>query len=282
MPQTVCIGNQTAHSASRFLDPFEFALVSGLDVFEWYADPKLNEDGTVGGWELFDMGESQRREIKRIGQSRQLRYTVHAPWQANPLHAEDRDLLDRSLEFAHAIGAYLVNLHLYLEQGAEAYVAALAPLIARAARLDLKLSLENTPQTAPSDCNAAFACLRSAQFETDHVGMCLDLGHANLCHSTRNDYVRYLDELDPAVPIIHLHVHENYGDQDAHLPLFTGPAAADDGGVRVVIACLKQRGYSGAMILEQWPEPPTLLLEADERLRQLWGLPPRGGGFDPS
>ena len=71
--------------------------------------------------------------------------------------------------------------------------------------------------------------------------MCLDIGHANLCQATRNQFLRYLDGLDPAVPIIHLHVHENFGDSDSHLTLFTGPAGVDDSGVRAFLERLRQR-----------------------------------------
>jgi sugar phosphate isomerase/epimerase len=104
---------------------------------------------------------------------------------------------------------------------------------------------------------------------TDHVGMCLDLGHANLCAPTRNDYLGYLDRLDAGVPIIHLHVHENWGDCDSHLPLFTGPAGRDGGGVRGFVERIKRRNYSGSIILEQWPHPPSLLNQAREGLKQL-------------
>jgi sugar phosphate isomerase/epimerase len=108
--------------------------------------------------------------------------------------------------------------------------------------------------------------------------MCLDIGHANLCASTRNDYLGYLDRLDLRVPIIHLHVHENWGDCDSHLPLFTGPAGRDGAGVRGFIERIKRRNYSGSIILEQWPHPPSLLNQAREGLKQLlaeerWKLP---------
>ena len=103
--------------------------------------------------------------------------------------------------------------------------------------------------------------------------MCLDMGHANLCGATRNDFIRYLDGLALEVPIVHLHVHENYGDADSHLPLFTGPAGVDDAGVRAFLERLRRRDYRGAMILEQWPNPPRFLVEAAARLWELLSQP---------
>ena len=102
------------------------------------------------------------------------------------------------------------------------------------------------------------------------VGMCLDIGHANLCSATRNDYLRFLDELNSTIPLIHLHLHENWGDTDSHLTLFTGPAAQNDTGICGLVRRLKHRSFSGSAILEQWPQPASLLDQARERLLKVW------------
>src|SRR5207249_7786146 len=110
-----------------------------------------------------------------------------------------------------------VNIHLFAEEGIEAYVHAIEPLVERLPEFDVGLSVENTPLSPPALFNELFrrlADLRPAGFE--RVGMCLDLGHANLCEATRNDYLRYLDLLDSQVPIVHIHLHENWGDFDPH------------------------------------------------------------------
>lgn len=275
MKPSIRIGNQTAFSAATFLEPFEFAFTQGFDAFEWFPDKKANPDGVPSGWDLSDMDEIQRREIREVGQSHGIVYTVHAPWQANPLRPGGTEILRESLDFARAIGAGLVNLHLYMDEGSQPYIDALAPVIVDAARLGVRLSLENTPLTTPEHCNATFACLKKTGLKTEHVGMCLDIGHANLCENTHNDYLRFVDRLSTDISLIHLHMHENYGDRDSHLPLFTGPAGNDDRGVRAFIARIKERHYNGALILEQWPSPPTLLLESDRLLRSLLGLSDR-------
>ena len=99
--------------------------------------------------------------------------------------------------------------------------------------------------------------------------MCLDPGHANLCRETLNDYLRFIDLLDPRIPIIHVHMHENHGDSDSHLPLFTGPARHNPSGIRGIIDRLSGRGFSGAIILEQWPRPRRMLHEARKRLAEM-------------
>jgi phosphoglucan,water dikinase len=268
MSRTIRIGNQTAASSADRMAPFEFALRHGFDAFEWFADKKWNADGSTAGWDESDMDPSTRVWIRDTGRAHDVLFTVHAPWQANPLHEDGAPALLRSIDFARDIGAVLVNLHLYMDDGAAGYVRALGPVIHHAVAAGLRLSIENTPQTTPDDFNRTFARLRELDPTLPgQVGMCLDIGHANLCAATRNDYLRYLDELSPDVPLIHLHLHENFGDADTHLPLFTGPARTNDAGVRGLLERLRRRSYRGALILEQWPSPPELLVEAATRLR---------------
>ncbi|MBV9123704.1 MAG: sugar phosphate isomerase/epimerase [Planctomycetes bacterium] len=270
MTQGIRIGNQTAISCADPMEPFAFALRHGFEAFEWFADKKWRPDGTTAGWDEPDLDETTRFWIRDSGRANQVSFTVHAPWQANPLHPEGVPLLIRSLDFARDIGATLVNLHLYMDEGAAGYVRALEPVLRHAAELRLQVSIENTPHTTPEDFKQTFACLRDLDtLAPGSVGMCLDIGHANLCQATHNQFLRYLDALDPTVPIIHLHVHENFGDADSHLTLFTGPAGVDDSGVRAFLERLRQRHYQGAMILEQWPHPPELLVEAANRLREM-------------
>ncbi|HID96917.1 MAG TPA: hypothetical protein EYP57_01815, partial [Thermodesulfobacteriaceae bacterium] len=83
--------------------------------------------------------------------------------------------------------------------------------------------------------------------------------------------VGFLDRLAPDVPVIHIHMHENYGDFDAHLPIFTGPAGENDVGIRALLEKIMKRGFSGAIILEQWPEPRELLIRSRNRLLSMMG-----------
>jgi sugar phosphate isomerase/epimerase len=262
------IGNQTAISAADPLEPFQFALQHGFDAFEWFADKKVDAQGKVHGWDESDMAAATRDWIRDVGRAHGITFTVHAPWQANPLHPDGIAVLLRSIAFAADIGADLVNLHLYLDRGAKGFAEALTPVIAAASQAGVRLSIENTPATTPEDFNQTFACL-NGRSPPGSIGMCLDIGHANLCAVTRNDYIGYLDALAAEVPIIHAHVHENHGDADTHLTLFTGPARTNDLGVRAFLNRLRCRDYQGALILEQWPRPPTLLVEAENRLRAL-------------
>jgi len=261
----ICIGNQTACWAATPREPFDYAVANGFDAFEWFPDKKPG-----GGWDEGDLAVNQRRIIQDIARAHGMRLSVHARWQVNPLQPDAATLLERDIELARDLGAQLLNIHLFQEQGISAYVAAIEPLIRQTTAANLQLAIENTPSHTPEDFNELFAQLRRRHSDCQqHIGMCLDLGHANLCSATRNHYLQFIDRLDPSVPIIHLHLHENYGDTDAHLPLFTGPAGQNDAGIRGLLIRLRQRRFSGSMILEQWPHPASLLNQARNKLIQL-------------
>ena len=121
MSERIRIGNQTAIACTDRMEPFEFALLNGFDAFEWFADKRVDA-GKVFGWDEPDMDDGARRWIRDTGKARDMCFTVHAPWQANPLHPDGARLLMRSIDFARDIGADLVNLHLYMDDGALGYV----------------------------------------------------------------------------------------------------------------------------------------------------------------
>jgi sugar phosphate isomerase/epimerase len=196
-------------------------------------------------------------------------FTVHAPWDCDLSTLAGQEGVLASLEFACDVDASVLVLHLPAAEHEKTWLAALEEPLRRANRAGIRLALENTVLTSPSDCNRVFCDLRQRYGPAAPVGLCLDVGHANLCEATRNDFVGFVDALDPALPIVHVHLHENWGDTDQHLVLFTGPAAHDDSGLRALVARLMGRAYHGVFILEQWPEPPELLVMASERLGRL-------------
>lgn len=268
-PGTICIGNQTARSAPEPNLPFEFALAQGFDAFEWFSD----RDGD-GGWCEDLVDKAGRRQLRETGWKRGIAHSVHVPWYASPLVPDGMAQIRASFDFASEVGAGVVNVHPFLHQGIEAFVRALRELVERSVRSGISLSIENMPETVPDDFNRLFAMLEERYGSAvRHVGMCLDLGHANLCPATRNDFLCFVDRLRPHVPIVHVHAHENWGDEDSHLALFTGPSAQDGSGVRGLVRRLVARRFSGSIILEQWPDPPELLVEARRRLRELLSDP---------
>jgi sugar phosphate isomerase/epimerase len=257
------IGNQTNHRAKPVLAPYAYALERGFSSFEWLSDKDR------GGWGEADFEFPDRKKLRDTVKNRGLRLSVHAPHGADPCDFDGAGAIYRSIDFATESGASLVNIHLFPEHGLDTFVRVLTPVLYYAASANIKISLENTPATTPEQFNEVFILLQRLPVSQGTIGMCYDMGHANLFPETRNDYLRYLDRVGRHVPIIHWHAHENWGDQDSHLPLFTGPSAGNDGAIRGLVRRLKDRGFQGSVVLESWPESPELLVQAQERLDRL-------------
>jgi sugar phosphate isomerase/epimerase len=256
------IGNQTnCHVPARL--PYEFALRHHFDAFEWFSDKGR------AGWCEESMRAADRHELRRAAADAGLRFSIHAPFAADPVDPAGAEAIRRSIDFAADVGAPLVNVHLFPQHAAGRFAEALGPLLEAARAPGVALSLENTPQTSPDDCNAVFGVLAAMPEAVGRVGMCLDMGHANLYPATRNDYIGFVDRLGEHVPIIHWHAHENWGDRDSHLTLFTGPSSRDERGLRALVRRLVRRGFEGSVVLEQWPQPPELLVQARDRLLRL-------------
>jgi sugar phosphate isomerase/epimerase len=257
------IGNQTAFSAP-VSDPFAFALAHGFEAFEFFPDGHHGR-----GWSAEDVSAAERQAFRAAACERNVRLSVHAALTSTTADNASRAKLLRDIDLAGDLGARVLNVHLDLAD-AEAFARSALSLTDYLGPMGITLALENTVSTGPEEINRFFLRLRSLDRERARgIGLCLDIGHANLYGGTHNDFLGFVDRLDPSVPIVHAHVHENWGDADLHLTLFTGPASRDPSGVAGLLGRLRRRGYHGSLILEQWPMPPSLLVDARDRLRAL-------------
>ncbi len=266
MKWIIRIGNQTSFAARPPWVPFEFAVKSKFSAFEFF--PDKHADGM--GWTPDDIPHDRRREIKETAANNDIDLSVHASLQSTPATPEGQYALDRDIEFAREIDAKLLVIHLPRTETLDLFLENLPPFVAQLKDREIEISFENTPITKPEFVNLFFERLDD-QFGTDPcMGLCFDIGHANLCPTTLNDYVEFCGQLDHFVRINHLHGHENFGDRDSHLTLFTGPCAMNPKGITILLdMLLNARNFRGNLILEQWPWPPSLLLTARDRLYEI-------------
>jgi sugar phosphate isomerase/epimerase len=258
------IGNQTAFCALPSA-PFGFAVEHHFEAFEFFPDGGPNGRG----WAADDVTPDERRGFRLLAHEKSIRLSVHAALEAKLLDSNTWGGLMHDIDLARDLGAKVLNLHLGsgdtdgCARGALALVEILKPM-------GIALALENTVSVSPDEVNDVFRRVQQTETDEQHsVGLCLDIGHANLYAGTRNDYLRYLDGLGSHVPIVHAHIHENWGDSDSHLTLFTGPSGRNSTGVAGLLRRLRQRRFKGSMILEQWPTPASLLTVAHDRLRTM-------------
>ncbi len=185
------IGNQTAWSAGSLMAPFEYAVYMGFDAFEWF--PDINEFGV--GWRESDVSSNMRDMIRDTALRHDMRLSVHATWDANPIFNQGAERLFVSLEFAKDIGASILVTHLFCEQGLSTYVHHILPIIRELSQANIMLAIENTPFNPPDDFNIRFGYLKTfSPLLSKHVGMCFDLGHANLTSMTQNNYIKFISQ----------------------------------------------------------------------------------------
>ena len=160
----------------------------------------------------------------------------------------------RGLEYAHAVGATCGVLHTGFKYLHHPQVD---PLVAEALRASLAalegsevpIALENLV-LGPDDYLRTAQALREI---TQRHGMqnCFDVGHAHV-QSTRegsNAVQTYIDTL--GADVIHLHLHDNHGQRDEHLP--TGAGTIDYQALRDYLtafegtACLEIAGGPDAV-----------------------------------
>ena len=177
------------------------------------------------------------------------------------LREQAHAILVRSFDVFAATGATAVNVHpdplnrLFAAEDVRARNAdALAALAEEARRRGLSLMVENLGRSFshPVDLEPLLAA-------SPALGFHLDVGHAHLARA-RDEPNRALDLISRfGGRLAHVHVHDNNGVDDLHLPLGAGSVPWSE-----VVAALKSSGYDGTVTVEVFA-PPYL-----ERSRELW------------
>lgn len=202
----------------------------------------------------------RRRLRTRLAEAK-LQCTVHVPIYgvnlASPipsLAAASLGEVVRAVDLARDLGASLVVLHPghvdpdYLPLNGERDLAlrrftwALEVVLARAG--DLSVALENKQRSRGWDMVHTPQEHRGFLDRFPSLQACLDVGHL---HTVGGDVQDYVDALGDR--LAHVHLHDNGGERDDHLPL-------GQGGVdwRGALATLEGAGYQGLVVLEL-PDP---------------------------
>lgn len=243
----------------------------GLNLWSWV---ELAQELGLGGVELRadpgiahpdELSSQDLRRLRALAQNG-LWLSLHMPihgvnltWPVRAVAAASLGELVRTVDLAAEIGADVVVIHPgrlpaeyvpfpeWHERSLDLLRFALGVLLPRAARGGVKLALENLGngrdrglvQTAEEH----LAILR----EFPELGACFDLGHLHTLGGSPRAYIRALAER-----LLHVHLHDNRGDWDAHLPLGEGTAPW-----REALAALAEQGFHGRIILEL-PDPEGL------------------------
>ena len=175
-----------------------------------------------------------------------------------------------SLEVAAELGSQKVVLHpghigglgIYVEQTALAHANnSLAAIIDHAQTLGLCVCLENM-----------FPKCRAFVEPDDFVEilqrfpdlkLTLDTGHANIANPGGRRILEFIEKFGPRIG--HLHVSDNFGECDDHLPLGAGKI-----DFLKIVNALKQTGYDDTVTLEIFSDDRRELQKSRDRLDRLY------------
>jgi sugar phosphate isomerase/epimerase len=177
----------------------------------------------------------------------------------------------RTLEAAARLGARMLTIHYRPipplfppERSPEWHLEVLDPVCSRAAELGVTALLENAPGH-PGQIEHIARILDTLP----GLGFHLDSGHTHV-EGGVDMFDKYLDRFSSR--LMHVHLSENDGSRDQHLPLGAIPKAEIDWAAR--IARLKASGYDGTISLEVFAAERVYLLQSRDLLRGWWEKAP--------
>ncbi|MFQ5815695.1 MAG: sugar phosphate isomerase/epimerase family protein [Candidatus Hydrothermarchaeaceae archaeon] len=239
------------------LKEIRFAGEMGFDFFEV----------TIEGPRAYpEILEERKDEVLDALSSYDMPVIAHLPWFFEIGHPYE---LVRSaymketykvLEAAHSLGAEKLGLHINVPKGRfpdklKRNIASLKEVKRRAENLGVVLCAENYDL-------ATFDLDEFRRILDTGVGFLWDIGHANMRLVREEDILSFLEF---KAKLSHVHVHDNDGRDDQHLPIGAGRI-----DWKLVLKELK-RVYDGTITLEIHSQDRDYLEVSREKFLELWG-----------
>ena len=175
----------------------------------------------------------------------------------------------RALEAAGQVGARAMTVHYYgipplfpPERYVEWHVEGLRPLCSQADDMGITILLENAPGL-PGQIDHIDQILKAIP----NLGFHLDSGHTQVEGGVKL-FDAYVERFSRR--LMHVHLSENDGSRDQHLPLNSMPMPPSQIDWPARIKRLKASGYDGTISLEVFSPDRAYLLQSRDFLRQWW------------
>jgi|Deesub1362A_J573_1020465.scaffolds.fasta_scaffold00160_40 sugar phosphate isomerase/epimerase len=215
------IGFQPFIEFSGYIDAFEFAEKEGFDAVEFHMDLPQ-----------FSYQEVEWKDVADVISSYDISVLLHASTASTNILSPNRFIreaslkdLEKTCEFSQKIGGDLVTFHLgwspmfyvdgaliSLEKRFEAFnYKIITEELKKMVDQENSLSMENT-----IDLGGMVLKGVKELIETTDIKVTFDMGHANINPTHNFLYKRYLKK------IRNVHLHDNDGEKDEHLPLGKG------------------------------------------------------------
>lgn len=202
------------------------------------------------GWEILAEKEhdwSHRDEIKDSLSTTDMEIQIHAPLNdinlasINPrMRKSSVEEIERCMEMASMIDMDIVTVHpgvisplsRYWDSRREKALESLRSLNQRAEEYGITLAIENLPDISITMCTRPEEV--KYFLERLDISFCLDIGHAYT-----SEHIDEFLEMDP----VNVHLHDNRGDRDLHLPI-------GDGEIDLESVLAEMKGYDGNYVIE--------------------------------
>jgi sugar phosphate isomerase/epimerase len=226
------------------------------DVLEQLVDLDTNlVELADGGFHALNSGRVE--QLLEIKTSYDLKYGIHAPWADTNLSANDSFIRERILErikasirFASILDAKSLVIHPGWRTAIEHFrkgfawelnLNSIKLLINYADEFGIDLLIENVPLSMPYLLVYVADFMRFFEEIENDTGMTLDIAHSSLQDETIN-FIKIFSE-----KIKHVHVSDNYGIRDDHLPIGHGIIDWSE-----AIKALKINGFTGWVTIESY------------------------------
>ncbi len=197
---------------------------------------------TNRGWEEPWVSPDLAQELKAAcaGASHVSVHTRPENWQWNP-HGLSDEVGLCALIGASALVLHPSSIGLY-DSASRPDFPGIKRLATEAREQGVRLLLENTPNTMWA-LDLALDEIGDDPEKTN-LGICIDVGHAYISQDAGREPIRnYIERYKGQ--LIHLHLHDNFGDEDEHLPLREGSIDWQN-----LADTLKAIQYHGPAVLE--------------------------------
>ena len=255
------------HPARPLLGELEEFAALGFDYLELTLDPPEAHYSQVRNMQSKLMKELQRRGMGLI--CHMPTFVSLADLTDSIRQASVGEVL-ASLETAAALEPLRIVLHPAHIGGMAPFVMdlarqhafdSLAAIVDKADELGVTLCLENMfPRSRfcvePDDFQLAFDRFPGLR-------MTLDIGHGCIGSPRGKRVLQFIDRF--AERIEHLHVSDNFGQQDDHLPLESGSIP-----FAVILKALKTKGFSSTVTFEIFTPDRQYMLHSRKRFEALW------------
>ncbi len=259
---TLDITEDISHITSRcFVNaPFDYLKDNIDSIIDLGIQPEIGLEGDI----LYTFSLEEFSEVASKLKAASLPCTLHAPFHELSIGALDpfirkasRNKLRMAFDLIAVFQPQSIVCHLGFEENKHGYkqekwfsnsLEGWQELLRIAEKNKTPLMLENTYETSPLQLKGILQAL-----DSPYAKFCFDVGHT--VTFAKNSWSDWLPELEPWLG--QLHLHDNTGDRDTHLPV--GQGVFDFEGF---VAYLKGTGLSPIMTLEPHNEEdviPSLL-----------------------